>query len=64
MAEYMKDPIELGETRAEAWAEERISGDMFTCMCGKVIKLVDAQPISPDPWAIPACDECMRKAYG
>ena len=56
------DPIERGEQRCEAWAADNVQGDCFTCSCGNVCNLGDAETLSPDPYAIPVCGECFDKA--
>ena len=62
MSKQLPDPIERGESRAEAWADENVAGDNFKCFCGNICKLSYAESISPDPYGSPACPECYRKA--
>lgn len=56
------DPIELGEQRAERWAE-RIDGDTYTCSCGNKCTLDEAETLSSDPYAEPYCPQCTDEAY-
>lgn len=59
MSEYVPDPIERGEARADRY-EDRIHGDFYTCSCGDECRLYDAQPLSADPYAEPFCPECVQ----
>ncbi len=57
--EYIPDPIELGEARAERWADENIHGDLAKCPdCGEWCDLSGMLPMSPDPYSPPICSEC------
>lgn len=58
----LPDPIELGEMRCEAWADENAVGDKFRCDCGNLFSLDEGATLSPDPYAIPVCGECFEKA--
>jgi hypothetical protein len=63
----MKDFIERAEDAAEREYDE-ITKDapvgFYKCPgCGKVASLEDdAHPISPDPWAMPGCGDCLEAA--
>lgn len=50
------DPIERGEARAErAFDELSLPGGLFKCYsCGGTL--------SPDPYAMPVCGECLESA--
>ena len=53
------DPIELGEMRAEAFADKRIRGDKFKCPgCDEWCDLSGALSASPDPYSPPICSVC------
>ncbi len=56
------DPIERGEARCEAWEVESVRGDSFICACGRWTRFVDAETLSPDPYAIPVCGQCFENA--
>lgn len=60
---YLPDPIERAEARAENWAFDNIKGDMFKCGCDKWGKLCEAETLSPDPYAIPVCHDCVKAYY-
>ncbi len=57
--EYIPDPSERGEMRAERW-ENRIEGDFYICSCGKKCVIYDAECLSPDPWGEPFCPDCVE----
>jgi hypothetical protein len=61
MTDYILDPIERGEARAERF-EDRIRGDIYTCSCGNKCSLMEAETFSPDPYAEPFCPKCIEKA--
>ena len=53
------DPIELGEARAERWAEENMRGEEFRCAdCKNWFPLDIAVQATPDPYAVAICPEC------
>lgn len=60
---YIPDPIELGEIRAERWADERIKGDKYHCSCGRVCSLSEVETLSPDPYAEPYCPVCFDEYF-
>lgn len=56
----LPDPIEIGEARCERW---EVAGFwLVQCCCGNMCKLSEGEPLSPDPYAIPVCPECLQKA--
>ncbi len=60
----MKDFIERAEDLAEKLYSDNIQPDgRFKCACGRIFD-PDAEggTISPDPWAMPACDDCLTTA--
>ncbi|MEQ8636856.1 hypothetical protein [Gimesia maris] len=57
---YLPDPIEMAEARCEDWAFENVTGDSFRCECGDIVKLDEAESLSPDPYAIPVCSACVE----
>ena len=61
MSEYIPDPIERGEARAEIWADEiDLPGGMFRCPgCKTPTSCEDAHPSSPDPYCLPICGACL-----
>ena len=61
MNEYIMDPIEQGEARAERW-EERFVGDEYKCLCGLTCKQSELETFSPDPYAEPCCPRCFAEA--
>lgn len=60
---YIPDPIERGEMRCEAWADENLRGDIATCSCGKEFNLSEGETTSADPYAIPICKDCFAEWY-
>lgn len=58
----MQDFTERAEDFCEWWASENIRGGEMTCSCGKTCPLNQAEPLSPDPFAIPVCPDCFNKA--
>jgi len=57
------DHIERMESVAEDWAFRNIKGSKFLCGCGKWCELNDAETLSPNPYAIPVCRECVENYY-
>lgn len=60
----MQDFIERAEDLAEQLYSDNIQPDgRFKCACGRIFD-PDAEGgnISPDPWAMPACGECLDVA--
>ena len=55
------DPIELGERRAERFAE-RFSGDTYACSCGNKCKADEIELLTPDPYGEPFCPRCVEAA--
>ncbi len=63
--EYIPDPIELGEAKAEAWAKELFVGNKCRCIeCKVLFELDELITLSPDPYAPPVCEECAEKLTG
>lgn len=65
--EYIPDPVELGEARAERACEELEQPDgRFRCY--QCMAIFDAQAqggtLSPDPYAMPVCGKCLFEAFG
>lgn len=57
------DPIELGETSMERWAEDNMRGDRFLCGgCGLWVHMDQATQSSPNPYAPPICWACCEKS--
>lgn len=54
------DPIERGEQKCEDWHDQCVDGDEFVCDCGNRCKLSDGETLSPDPYAIPVCQDCFN----
>ena len=61
--ERLRDPIERGEDRCDAWASQAVEGDSFLCDCGRWCNLDDGETLSPDPYAIPVCRECFSEEF-
>jgi hypothetical protein len=58
---HIPDPIERGESRAEAAYDEMVKSDgKWKCDCGRIFdpKLEGENFISPDPYAMPVCGQC------
>lgn len=55
---HIPDPIEIGESAMERWADENVVGENFICGCGQQCKLDDAVYVSPNPYAPPVCPDC------
>ena len=61
--DYVPDPEELMEARAERNADELYrDGQWHCCECGEAIKPGHEETMSPDPAAPPVCPECCLKA--
>ncbi len=62
--DYIPDPIELGESRAERAYDEMIQpGGRLKCGCGALFTENEAQMISPDPYSMPVCPKCAEEAF-
>ena len=61
LAKVLPDLTTLGEARVEAWAAENVIGDIATCQCGNTFKLSQGESLSPSPYTIPVCIECIRR---
>lgn len=63
--EYLRDVHELGEARAERFADEHIDGDTFLCPgCSEIAELAESVPQSADPYAPPICLACASHQHG
>lgn len=58
----MPDFYERGEARCENWAAENVSKNRFRCYCGDWCDMEDGESLSTDPYAIPVCPQCFKKA--
>ena len=61
MTEYIPDPIEAGEDRAERAYErmhENVPDGFYRCGCGKVVPESEENFMSSDPFSIPCCNDC------
>ena len=60
----MKDQIEQWEDSAERQYSEAEQPDgCLKCGCGNIFDpLEDGGPVSPNPWAMPVCGDCLSKA--
>lgn len=60
--DYIPDPVELGEMRAERWEHELDcrNGECNCAWCGKRCKLVAMDTASADPWSPPVCHDCLN----
>jgi hypothetical protein len=57
---YIPDPIELGEMRAERYADENMHGnEIRCCACKKMVPIDTVLPASPDPYSPPICLGCV-----
>lgn len=60
--DYLPDPIERGEARAERMMEDLEynpkEGTMKCANCGKRCKVSEMVNSSPDPYSAPICQEC------
>lgn len=62
MREYIPDPIELGEARAEQYSETNWVGDKIRCVkCREPKDLRDVTSLSADPYSPPICLDCVEK---
>lgn len=67
MNDYIPDPVERGESRAEsAFYELEQPDGRFRCyQCNTIF---DAQKeggtLSPDPYAMPVCGKCLFEEFG
>lgn len=61
--DYLPDPIERGEARADADAFDAFSGQppgKWKCPgCNQIRDVNDMHPISADPYGSPGCGECL-----
>ena len=59
------DHIKRGEARAESAYFNMVQSDgRFKCDCGKVFDPDDeGGTVTPDPYAMPVCGECLEKAF-
>lgn len=61
MSDYIPDPIELMEMRAERMMEEYFRGDKFICcICENLFDLEYANSLTADPSSPPACWDCLE----
>lgn len=61
---YIPDPIERMEAAAERQFDEQMTKDGFRCSCGRVFDPdKEGGTVSPNPWAMPVCGECLEKAF-
>lgn len=59
----MQDQIERWESTAESWADDHVHDNNFDCPgCGTSTPLDDGETLSPHPYALPYCRECVIKA--
>lgn len=57
------DTIEIGEARAERWADSHIDGDRFLCDgCDEWYPVDFGVTASPDPYAPLICTHCADPA--
>jgi hypothetical protein len=60
MYEYLPDPEELGEMRAERYDAENSKGDQIRCVqCREYKNYSVMSPSSADPYSPPICPECL-----
>lgn len=58
---YIPDPIEIGEQRAEEWAETHVVGNQFLCYgCEKFFHLDEGVCATPDPYSPLVCRGCVE----
>jgi hypothetical protein len=56
----VRDMIEMMEDTAEAMLDDMMQPDgRLRCSCGRLFRLEDGQPISPNPYAMPVCPTCF-----
>lgn len=62
---YIPDPIERGEMRAEAAYDEMWQPDgKLKCPCGQIFDPdKEGGTLSPDPYAMPFCGQCFEDAF-
>jgi hypothetical protein len=62
---YIPDPIELGESRAERWAETHLRGDEFKCLkCDNWFPIDSGVTMTIDPYSPLVCWDCSGFAVG
>lgn len=59
---YVPDPIERGESSCEDWYFDNVKNGIATCCCGNEFNIDEGETLSPDPYAIPVCPECFKRA--
>ncbi len=60
MNDYIPDPIELGEMRAERWLDNAEQPDgTVKCSCGRFCSLWDLAPVSDNPYSKGVCPDCL-----
>ena len=62
----MKDFIENLEDAAEKHFDKMTEGlkpGYFKCDCGRIDRLENAQPCSPNPYSMPICGQCFEEWY-
>ena len=56
----MKDFLENLEDAAEAaYAEMEQPDGKLKCGCGNIFRPEEGETLSPNPWAMPVCQECF-----
>jgi len=60
---YLPDIIERLESSAERQYEDMLQPDgMLKCFCGNLFKEGEGDVLSPNPYAMPSCPNCVDKA--